>query len=411
MEYPILDISIQLRENESNTYIPLNGKNLIVVGDNGAGKTKFLTRVNSWLERFYNHHEPYSVENFRMRARTAKKQLDLYEEGSQNYIQWSSVYNQEKSTIDELEKFNIVFSSSSLFKEEVKNKKLILKFFPAQRKYESSTSNLLTSIESLFTAYNNQILEYGYNVAGDYFERFLVSMSNYALLQKGSDNLIEYSRIDKVIRNIESDIQSLLENDTLKLRYNLSSLRMEILQEGRDNLLFEMLPSGFASILAIYAELIMHAELRKIEKGKLEGIVIIDEIDAHLHITLQKKVFDFFSKGFPGIQFIISTHSPFVVQSVSDSIIFNLSTKEVMGDLSLYSYTSIISGLLGETTNSEELETLLNELDILSRNDNFNERFHQISNILGRQIGKLDGKSKSILMMANNKYIDWVEGD
>ncbi|HCD6386302.1 TPA: AAA family ATPase, partial [Escherichia coli] len=96
----------------------------------------------------------------------------------------------------------------------------------------------------------------------------------------------------------------------------------------------------------------------KIRKHDMTGIVLIDEIDAHLHVTLQKKVFSFFSSSFPQIQFIVSTHSPFVIQSVSDAIIFNLSTLDQMGDLSLYSYTAIIKGLLGEDVSSDKLNAL-----------------------------------------------------
>lgn len=407
MKYPIQSISIKLRENESNTIIPINGKNIIVVGDNGAGKTKFLSKLHDWLDRFYSHHEAYSIQNIEKLVEQAKVQRSYHEVNSKSYIEWDNQLNKELAKLKELQDFNIDFSNADLLKSEILKSRLLLKFLPAYRKYESSQGSHLTSIESLFEIYESQTSHH--INASSLFETFLVSMSNYALLQKGSDNFDEYARVNILIRDIESDVRSLLESDNLKIKYNLSSLRMEIQQENRDLMSFEKLPSGFSSILAVYSELIMHAELRKVKKSSLDGIVIIDEIDAHLHVTLQKKVFEFFSKSFPNIQFIISTHSPFVVQSVSDAVIFNISTKEVMEDLSLYSYTSIISGLLGETTSSEELESLLRELDILARNNDFSERFHQISCKLNEHVEKLDGKSKTIFMMAQNKLVDWEE--
>lgn len=408
MEYPIRLISIKLRENEPKVQIQLDGNNLIVVGDNGAGKTRFLNRIYEWLSRFYNHHETYCAENIQKQAEVMKNQLQYHKKDDESYIKFENAYNIEIEKIKELEKLNIVFSSPTLFKKQIDQNKIILRYLQAYRKYESLQGNLLTSIDSLFERYNQQN-KHEQVEASSFFECFLVSMSNYSLLQKGSDNLEEFLRVDKVIRKIEGDIRSLLDSDDLKLHYNLKTLRMEILQDGRDALKFQMLPSGFSSILAIYAELIMHAELRQVEKEILDGIVIIDEIDAHLHVTLQKKVFNFFTNSFPNIQFIISTHSPFVVQSVSDSVIFNLSTKEIMHDLSLYSYTAIISGLLGETTSSEELKNLLNELDILSRNNDFNERFNELSSILEKNFEKMDAKSKSIFMIAQNKLTDWEE--
>lgn len=408
MDYPIQKISVKLHPNEENINIPLEGKNLIIVGDNGAGKTKFLNRIFEWLNIFYSYHDVYCVESIEKQAKLYKEQLNFYNKDDQNYINFERNYNNEMEKLRALDNLNLIFSSATLFKKEITQKKVLLKFLQAHRKYESNQNNQLTSIDSLFDNYKNQ--NHNNHIdASSYFESFLVSMSNYALLQKGSDNLHEFDRVNRNIRKVESDIKSLLESDDLKLHYNLNSLRMEILQKGREPLKFQMLPSGFASILAIYAELIMHAELRKIDKDSLDGIVIVDEIDAHLHVTLQKKVFNFFAKSFPNIQFIISTHSPFVVQSVSDSVIFNLSTKEIMEDLSLYSYTSIISGLLGESTSSEELNNLLNELDILSRGNNFNERFHELTSIIEKNFEKMDSKSKSIFMIAQNNFTDWEE--
>jgi len=408
MDYPIKNISVKLNPNEENVNIPLEGKNLIIVGNNGAGKTKFLNRIFECLNKFYNYHDIYCIENIEKQAGFLKEQLKYHNHDDINYINFERNYNNEIEKLRELHELNITFFSATLFKKEIVQKKLLLKFLQAHRKYESNQDNQLTSIDSLFENYNKQP-DNIYNQASNFFESFLVSMSNYALLQKGSDNFDEFNRVNKNILKIESDIKSLLESDDLKLHYNLNSLRMEILQKGREPLKFQMLPSGFASILAIYAELIMHAELRKIDKDNLNGIVIVDEIDAHLHVTLQKKVFNFFANSFPNIQFIISTHSPFVVQSVSDSVIFNLSTKEILKDLSLYSYTSIISGLLGETTSSEELNNLLNELDILSRENNFNDRFHELSSIIEKSFEKMDSKSKSIFMITQNKFTEWEE--
>ena len=97
---------------------------------------------------------------------------------------------------------------------------------------------------------------------------------------------------------------------------------------------------------------------------------MIDEIDAHLHISLQKKILPFFSKLFPQIQFIVTTHSPFVITSTdNDTVVYDISSRELFEeDLSRYSYESVIKGLFhvnpisSDTKNSIEiLKNLLNE--------------------------------------------------
>ena len=107
----------------------------------------------------------------------------------------------------------------------------------------------------------------------------------------------------------------------------------------------------------------MKVELKEIPADKLNGIVLIDEIDAHLHVSLQRRILSFFTHAFPCIQFIVTTHSPFVVQSVDDAVIYDLSKREQLEDLSRFSYQAILEGLLGVTINSMSTEELLDELD------------------------------------------------
>ncbi len=53
-----------------------------------------------------------------------------------------------------------------------------------------------------------------------------------------------------------------------------------------------------------------------------EGIVLIDEIEAHLHPKWQREIIPLLTKLFPNIQFFITTHSPQVVASVSSESVF-----------------------------------------------------------------------------------------
>jgi predicted ATP-binding protein involved in virulence len=77
---------------------------------------------------------------------------------------------------------------------------------------------------------------------------------------------------------------------------------------------------------------------------------------------LQRKIFSFFDRAFPKIQFIVTTHSPFVIQSVNDSIIYDLSKLEQLEDLSMYSYESILKGLLGVSNTSNLLNERLDRM-------------------------------------------------
>jgi predicted ATP-binding protein involved in virulence len=57
---------------------------------------------------------------------------------------------------------------------------------------------------------------------------------------------------------------------------------------------------------------------------KTNGIVLIDEIDLHLHPKWQKRVINDLKNTFPQIQFIATTHSPFILQSLQSDEVINL---------------------------------------------------------------------------------------
>lgn len=58
--------------------------------------------------------------------------------------------------------------------------------------------------------------------------------------------------------------------------------------------------------------------------AKTKGVVLIDEIDLHLHPNWQKNIVQNLKNTFPNIQFIATTHSPFIVQSLEKNELINL---------------------------------------------------------------------------------------
>ena len=80
------------------------------------------------------------------------------------------------------------------------------------------------------------------------------------------------------------------------------------------------LSAGELSLLSIFGEILHQADncQNNIELSKVSGIVLIDEIDKHLHITLQKEVLPKLFNLFPNVQFIVSSHSPFLNMGLAD---------------------------------------------------------------------------------------------
>ena len=93
---------------------------------------------------------------------------------------------------------------------------------------------------------------------------------------------------------------------------------------------------GFRSLLSLIFELVRQLVktygrsrvFNHITKGNMiidvPGVVLIDEIDAHLHPTWQTRIGQWFTKYFPNIQFIVTTHSPLVCRACENGSIWRL---------------------------------------------------------------------------------------
>ena len=88
---------------------------------------------------------------------------------------------------------------------------------------------------------------------------------------------------------------------------------------------------GLRSMTAMVAEIayrcaVLNDHLVRNAVKQSKGVVLIDEIDMHIHPNWQKKVIGNLKVAFPNIQFILTSQSPFIVQSVSDKELINLET-------------------------------------------------------------------------------------
>jgi hypothetical protein len=82
------------------------------------------------------------------------------------------------------------------------------------------------------------------------------------------------------------------------------------------------LSSGESALFCIFSEILRHSDLGNSEADltDITGIVLIDEVDKHLHIKLQKEILPKLFNLFPGIQFIISSHSPFLNMGLAEML-------------------------------------------------------------------------------------------
>lgn len=107
---------------------------------------------------------------------------------------------------------------------------------------------------------------------------------------------------------------------------NSGATRVAIMNDINPNIHKQICPSifnlsaGELSLISIFGEILHQADNNQnnIQLEDINGMVLIDEVDKHLHITLQKDILPKLFKLFPNIQFIVSSHSPFMNMGLAE---------------------------------------------------------------------------------------------
>lgn len=125
---------------------------------------------------------------------------------------------------------------------------------------------------------------------------------------------------------VRNAIVSLMENKYVNPHIALHPLRFVLEEVNEDNsrgrqLRIEQMSDGYKIIIAMVADIAARmAEANPQMENPLltPGIVLIDEIDLHLHPQWQRRIVHELSATFPNVQFIMSTHSPIIVAGAAD---------------------------------------------------------------------------------------------
>ena len=150
-------------------------------------------------------------------------------------------------------------------------------------------------------------------------------MNNLKLQAAYPRSTLEKENIEKWFSNFESILKEVYQRDDLQVLYNASSHDFIISIPDLEPFALNKMSDGFAAYINIFMELLL-----RLDDGNSNvnfaspGIILIDEIETHLHVELQKRALPFLTKMFPNVQFIVATHSPFVITSVDNAVVFDL---------------------------------------------------------------------------------------
>lgn len=352
MKYFITDVEIKKIRHLEGITIPLSkneAKHLILTGRNGSGKTSVLEMVRNFLSNIQNNNFNY-LNSWQQTLQVQKNQLDslekLHNQNSdveQQIAQTNQHINSLEYAIESAYINNISLNFMSILNLFTAHQegKFILAYFGANRinnmsdpqgpnKFEPAATY---QIDTANNSASSQFLQYLVNLKTQ--KSFAVSES-----KENSPEIIE--KIDNWFIKFEKLLQDIFNDNDLILDFDYVNYKFYIKTKDRDNFTLNELSSGYSAVIAMVTELMLRMEKNRNFDYDVEGIVLIDEIETHLHVELQKKILPILTTFFPNIQFIVTSHSPFVLQSVKNAVIYDLENRILVEDLSSYSWNSIV---------------------------------------------------------------------
>ncbi len=128
-------------------------------------------------------------------------------------------------------------------------------------------------------------------------------------------------------KNVEDILKAILQDQNTKLSLNnrnVAPSRISVrMSNGRIIPTLQSLSAGQSQLFHLFVTIIRYGERadlnRSVNLSEITGLVVIDEIDANLHSTLQHDVLPELIKLFPKVQFIVSSHSPLFLLGMEEA--------------------------------------------------------------------------------------------
>lgn len=326
-------------------------KHLLITGPNGTGKTLLLRAIVDYLEEIAKDSN-LNFLNYEGNLKYEKRCLASAKTTEEKVKHQKSVEYWSNEVENLSGKVSLSLNEVELLPKAVSDKRFLLAYYGDQRRSE------FMEVKNPEKP-NLEYRDIKVNKVGE-FIKFLVDLKVQRALAEG-ENAKEYAHeIDEWFGAFQNILRRLFEDDELNLEFDFKTYAFYIHSYGK-KFKFTELSAGYSAALDIIVDLILKMQ----GKDKLNrvfntpGIVMIDEIETHLHLKMQREILPLLTTLFPNIQLIVTTHSPFVLNSLNNAVAYDLLRHEVISDLTDYSYDALAEGYFGvELASGKLLESV-----------------------------------------------------
>jgi predicted ATP-binding protein involved in virulence len=353
----------------------------LVVGVNGSGKTSLLQAVAASFEDFVATMAVYSgslgendarfvIDNYSGRIRFERQYPIVIEANGDVFgdRSWSKIKLRvdERAYPDSALVDAVMKSATGL--NQSKNVDLpLLAFYRSNRRW--STTNVSAEFSATQKISRLDGYKNWHDSASDVhdFESWIIG--------KTLEQLQSVHRSSSIMSIFDDELNWI--NDALKcalpdstgIYYDLPLRSILVNIEGKDPTPFNDLSDGQRGLIALISDIarrmcILNPHMGKDVLKNTSGVVIIDELDIHLHPAWQRNIVPALKQAFPKIQFIAASHSPQIIGSLQPEEVIVLHNGDPSHPRVTYGLdsSSVLEEVMGVTQREPEIEKLLSEL-------------------------------------------------
>ena len=266
----ITEIKLNNKEILNDLYIPLSKdekKHLIITGKNGSGKTTLIKYIKDYL----------------------REKLDVMDEDTPKFASerdMKLIFNEPPDN-EEIDNVIVNIINSKVAKEAYAKGEFIVCYLDSMRGLEMDVADGAEKV----------ILEDRYNFKEKPYRLLIKYMIHLKTMQAFAKNEND-TECDKVVSEwfsrFENVLKKLWDCSVFNFKYDYRRYDFKIYENNKEPYNLFQLSDGYLSVLRIFSDIMMRMERNWLSKGNListydlKGIVLIDEIETHLHIALQK---------------------------------------------------------------------------------------------------------------------------
>jgi len=426
----------------------------IFTGSNGSGKTTILHSIASEFDYFENNHKEHRSNLFFKRFHNfsddenemAKSYVHaiLKEKTTNEIVDKIACYgcktcgNLHQNYEKALQKNNKIHQRGSgygwkahhqdlanyknaIIAKDLSNKKFKFAVFGYSGYRFVNSAKIQIDNEDNFNPLHLALEFVKEKNTGFLVSNWIVSRYSKAAIEENRGNHDIADRYREAINTLITSINDLTDNEfSFEIQTNPWKVVLKYFEKEIE---FDVLPDGLRSLLSWLGDLLMRLDEipwadTSIPVNHQNIILLLDEIEVHLHPKWQYQILPLTYKLFPNAQIFLSTHSPFVINSIDNAKIYKLKSKSGKSSVESIlhsntgdSYSYVFENIL-DTTNDFGFQTMknlkrFNELDqeIVKNNFENEAEFREITKKLIEE-----GEEVNTIISSKLKRLERITG-